>query len=228
MLRNVVMKTGSCMGEQGRTRRRLAPEERRLQIIEGAATHFAEFGFEGTTRDLAARLGITQSLLYAYFNTKADLIDAVYQRVYLDRLSPLWPDLIRDRSQPVGNRLHRFYCEYTQAIFSYEWMRIFMFSGLAGADLNSRYLQHLSTLILRPMLSEIEAVARGPRRPIMEDIWSLHGGIVYIGIRKFVYRMDAPDAYEPSIRRALDAFLAAHGLDPVSAPPAPGADAGVA
>jgi AcrR family transcriptional regulator len=204
------------MNGRAQPRRRLAPEERRMQIIEGATAYFAEKGLEGTTRDLSARLGITQSLLYAYFNTKAELVNAVYQRVYLDRISPDWPTLIRDRRLPIGDRLHRFYCEYAEAIFSYEWMRIFMFSGLAGVDLNRRYLDHLSRLILRPMLAELEDAASGPERPVMEDIWNLHGGIVYIGIRKYVYRMDAPDEYEPSIRRALNASLRQFGVTAVS------------
>jgi AcrR family transcriptional regulator len=187
-----------------------------MQIIEGATAYFAEKGLEGTTRDLSARLGITQSLLYAYFDTKAELVDAVYQRVYLDRISPEWPDLIRDRRLPIGDRLHRFYCEYAEAIFSYEWIRIFMFSGLAGVDLNRRYLDNLSRLILKPMLAELEDAASGPERPVMEDMWNLHGGIVYIGIRKFVYRIDAPDEYEPSIRRALNPMLGHFGAGVVS------------
>ncbi len=199
-------------------RRRLSPALRREQIVEGASAYFAEAGLDGTTRDLSARLGITQSLLYAYFNTKGELIEAVYNRLYLDRISPEWPELIRDRTRPLGGRLHQFYTEYAAAIFSYEWMRIFMFSGLAGADLNRRYLEHLSTLILRPILIEIETAARSPHRPVLEDIWDLHGGIVYIGIRKFVYRMAAPDDYEPIIRCTLNRFLHYYGIEPVSPP----------
>lgn len=190
-------------------RRRLAPEARRTQIVEGAVAYFAEVGLEGTTRDLSRRLGVTQSLIYAYFDTKADLLEAVYRHVYLDRVSPDWPALIADRGRSLHERLHRFYAEYTGAIFTYEWMRIFMFSGLAGAELNRRYLDHLATVILKPMLREVEAAACGQARPGMEDIWNLHGGIVYIGIRKFVYQMPTPEDPEPAVGAAIDRFLAA-------------------
>jgi AcrR family transcriptional regulator len=194
-------------------RRRLSPEDRRNRIVEGAVAYFSEVGLEGTTRELSRRLGVTQSLLFNYFSTKADLIEAVYQVVYINRLSPDWPALVTDRSLPLSERLLRFYHEYTDAIFTYEWMRIFMFSGLAGAELNKRYLGHLSNLILRPMLDELRAEARGARVPEMEDVWNLHGGIVYIGIRKFVYQMPCPDDARPAIGLAVERFLRDFGIE---------------
>ncbi len=181
-------------------------------IVRGAVQYFSEVGLDGTTRDLARRLDVTQPLIYAYFQSKSDLLEAVYNHVYLDRISPGWPRLITDRRRPIGARLRQFYHEYTAAIFTYEWMRIFMFSGLAGNELNRRYLGHLSGLILRPMLGEIRAqVERGPL-PEMEDIWNLHGGIVYIGIRRHVYLMPCPDDPMPAITAAIDRFLSHYGI----------------
>ena len=189
-------------------RRRLSPDARREEIIDAAVAYFAEIGLEGNTRGLSKRMGITQSLIFNYFDTKADLLEAVYNRVYLDRISPDWPRLIADRRIPLRDRLLRFYTEYADAIFTYEWMRIFMFSGLAGAELNQRYLHHLTTLVLKPMLMEMRAAAAdGATLPEFEDVWNLHGGIVYIGIRRFVYQMPTPDDHEPAIRRAIDRFL---------------------
>ncbi|MFN3937501.1 MAG: TetR/AcrR family transcriptional regulator [Gemmobacter sp.] len=198
-----------------RDRRRLPPEDRRAQIVAGAISFFAEVGLEGTTRDLAQRLGVTQSLLFNYFANKADLLEAVYAAVYLDRLSPDWPALIADRSLPLRARMVRFYTAYTRAIFTYEWMRIFMFSGLAGAELNRRYLGHLRGLILEPLRAEIAAQAVRP--PDMEDIWNLHGGIVYIGIRRFVYQVPTPEDDRPAIEAAIDRFLAEFMHPPAAA-----------
>ena len=105
-----------------------------------------------------------------------------------------------------------FYNEYSALIFQYEWMRIFMFSGLAGAELNRRYLEHLGGVILSPLLSEIaEAATTGPE-PSMEDIWNLHGGIVYIGIRQHIYQMPCPDDPSEQIERAVDRFLNGFGI----------------
>ncbi|MHA6326642.1 TetR/AcrR family transcriptional regulator [Roseivivax sp. CAU 1753] len=193
-------------------RRRLPPEERRQQIVDGAVAFFAEQGLDGKTRDLAKRLGITQSLLFNYFASKGDLIEAVYERVYLGRLSPDWPERLKDRSVPLRDRLRHFYAEYSALIFQYEWMRIFMFSGLAGTALNRRYLEHLGEAILRPLLVELVHDAQTGPEPTMEDIWNLHGGIVYIGIRQHIYRMPCPDDPQPAIDGAIDRFLIGFGL----------------
>ncbi|SEA80740.1 TetR/AcrR family transcriptional regulator [Rubrimonas cliftonensis] len=203
-------------------RRRLPPDERRRQIVDGAVAFFADVGIEGATRDLARRLGITQSLLFNYFATKEELVEAVYARVYLDRLSPDWPERLQDRSTPLRARLLAFYTEYSELIFQYEWMRIFMFSGLAGAALNRRYLDHLGKVILGPLLAELAESARSGPPPTMEDIWNLHGGIVYIGIRQHIYRMPCPDDPSVAITHAVDRFLYAFGLEAPS-----GAAAGV-
>ncbi|WP_246594657.1 TetR/AcrR family transcriptional regulator [Mameliella sediminis] len=194
------------------TRRRLPPQERREQIVNEAVRFFAEVGLEGNTRQLAKRLGVTQSLLFKYFATKEDLLEAVYEKVYLGRLASDWPDRLTDRSVPLRTRLLAFYTEYSALIFEHEWMRIFMFSGLAGAALNRRYLDHLGQVILKPMLSETAVQAVGAREPIMEDIWNLHGGIVYIGIRTHIYGMPAPEHPDEVIADAIDKYLAYFGI----------------
>lgn len=196
-----------------RERRRFTPDERRQQIVDGAVAFFAEVGLEGRTRDLAQRLSVTQSLIYAYFDSKADLMEAVFNRVYLDRLSAEWPTLLTNRSLPLRDRLKTFYREYCSAIFTYEWMRIFMFSGLAGEALNRRYFEHLRDFALEPMLAELVAAAT-VGRPETEDLWNLHGSVVYVGIRKFVYGVPTPDNYSPAIDRAIDRFCDGFGIEP--------------
>jgi AcrR family transcriptional regulator len=188
-------------------RRRLPPDARRDMIIEAAVRYFAEVGFSGSTRDLARRIGVTQPLLYKYFATKADLVDAVFEKVYLDRLDPAWPALLADAANPLRDRLAQFYRAYTDAIFTYEWMRIFMFAGLAGERLNQRYLTHVRDMLLAPILAELCA-RPGRRPPDMEDLFNLHGGIVYLGIRRFIYQLPPPDEIGPIIDRAIDRFLA--------------------
>ncbi len=199
-------------GDIGQARRRMPPAARREQIIDAAVKHCAEFGLSGTTRDLARRAGVTQALLYQYFANKAELIEAVFERVYLGRIAPHWPALIADRSIPLRARMVKFYREYTAAIFTDEWMRIFMAAGLAGETLNRRYLEHVRGLLLEPLMDEVRAAAPGPRRPEAEDLWNLHGGIVYIGIRRHIYRLPVPADPMPGIERAIDRFLADFGI----------------
>ena len=193
-------------------RRRLPPEARRGQIIDAAVSYFAEVGLSGTTRDLAKRAGVTQALLYQYFRSKADLLEAVFERVYLDRMSPRWPVVIRDRSLPLRDRMLAFYGDYIHAIFTYEWMRIFMAAGLAGEALNRRYLEHVRDVLLAPLLEELRHVAPGPVTPEVEDLWNLHGSIVYLGIRRHIYHLPTPDDVMPVIERAIDRFLAGFSI----------------
>ncbi len=192
--------------------RRLHPEERRQQIIDEAVAFFAEVGLDGKTRDLAKKIGITQSLLFKYFATKDALIEAVYEQVYLNRLSSEWTHRIVDRSVPLRDRILAFYSDYSTLIFEYNWMRIFMFSGLAGAELNRRYLDHMHQMILRPLLEEILVASPNTVTPTMEDLWNLHGGIVYIGIRQHIYRMPCPDDPNEAIERSVDRFLKAFSV----------------
>jgi AcrR family transcriptional regulator len=197
------------MSGEERTRQRLSPDARRDMIVDAAVRYFAEVGFEGSTRDLARRIGVTQPLLYKYFANKAELAEAVFERVYLDRLDPEWPRLLTDRKRPLTERLTAFYRGYTDAIFSYEWMRIFMFAGLAAERLNRRYLQRVRDMLLNPILTELRAelCAVDGEGPDIEDVFNLHGGIVYLGIRRFIYQMPVPDDVGPIIEQTIARFL---------------------
>ncbi|MEQ1659402.1 MAG: TetR/AcrR family transcriptional regulator, partial [Hylemonella sp.] len=111
---------------------RLSGPEREQQIVRGAVEFFSEVGMGGDTRELARRLGVTQSLIYKYFPNKDALIDRVYQEVYLGRWNPFWESVIRDRSIPLEERLVSLYIEYSKVALTRDWVRIFMFSGLRG------------------------------------------------------------------------------------------------
>ena len=136
-------------------RTRLAPDERERLIARGAVAFFCEVGFGGQTRELAKRLGITQPLLYRYFPNKEALIDRVYQEVYLNRWDPHWEEVLDDHTRPARERVVAFYREYAKAVLSYEWIRIFMFSGLRGMNLNSRYLTLVRDRIYTRVIREV-------------------------------------------------------------------------
>jgi AcrR family transcriptional regulator len=199
-------------------RRRLPRDERERQIVDGAIRYFAEVGFEGQTRELARRLGITQPLLFRYFPTKEALIERVFQEVYLNPWKPEWEQWLADREVPLEDRLCRYYGDYTQTIFSYDWIRIFMFSGLKGEAINTRYLALVRERILGPVCLELRAhfgLPNADAQPItaaeMEVAWTLHAGIFYVGVRKWIYHDDVPDDLDPVIRNSVRAFLSGAG-----------------
>ena len=195
-------------------RKRLPREERERLIAREAVRFFCEVGFGGQTRELARRLGITQPLLYRYFPSKEALIERVYEEVYLNRWNPQWEAILDDRSRPLRERLIAFYTDYAKAIVSYEWIRVWMFSGLKGMDLNARYLTLLRDRIYTRVVRELRrdhGLPSPEQVPIgemeFELVWALHASIFYIGIRKYIYGLEIPENLEAVIASLATAFL---------------------
>jgi AcrR family transcriptional regulator len=199
-------------GARPQRRRRLSHAARSEGFVAKAAELFAEVGFSGGTRELARRLGVSQPLLYRYFPSKDDLIDAVYRRVYIDHWREEWDALLEDRSRPVRERLQLFYEAYTEAIFTRQWMRISLFSGLRGEPINRRYARLVEERILARIVREIRHEAGLPERgevsrAELDLAWMLHGGIVYYGVRKHIYDLPVFEDRSRMIANALDVFL---------------------
>jgi AcrR family transcriptional regulator len=176
--------------------RRLSPEARERAIVDGAIRFFAEYGFEATTRHLARELGITQPLLYRYFPSKEVLVEHVYNEVFMQRWNPEWEYLIRNRDRPLEDRLISFYRAYSGAIYDFVWVRIFIYSGLKGMDLNSRYLTIIRDKVLKPICRELrhELDLPGEDRLRLSEAeielaWGLHGAFFYRAVRRYVYAM---------------------------------------
>ncbi len=201
-------------------RKHMRAAEREQAIIEEAVRFFAEHGFEGQTRELAKRMGITHSAIYRHIPSKEALIERVYEHVYLSRWSPDWAALITDRSQSLEARLTRFYLEYVERVFDYHWVRIFAFSGLKSFDITSRYLAIIGDRIIRPACAELRRELNLPtpeEAPISEReaelLWGLHGRIFYLAIRRYVYVTPTPDDLTPVVRDAVRIFRG--GVEPV-------------
>ena len=193
--------------------KRLSPEDRRKEFVAKATEFFSEEGFGGGTRDLARRLGVTQPLLYRYFPSKDDLIKEVYRTVYLEPLDTGWEKLLADRSRPIRERLQEFYIAYTNVIFTRKWLRIYLYSGLKGLDLNRQYVGIVRDKILTRIIRECRHEAGMPpqTRPTaaeLEMAWVFHSGIFYYGVRKYIYESPVLESKEQMISDALDAFIA--------------------
>jgi AcrR family transcriptional regulator len=195
-------------------RRRLPPGDRRLQIIKAAIAYFAEVGFDGGTRDLAKRLGVTQPLIYRYFPSKEDLIREVYNEVYLGRWRTEWEGLISDRRLPLRERLVTFYMRYTEVVFASEWMRIYLFSGLRGLEINQWWINFVEERILRRICEEIRFDNGLPdfeALPLQEaeiDLyWMFHGGIFYYGMRRHVYQAAPHLQLQSFLELSIDGLL---------------------
>jgi AcrR family transcriptional regulator len=195
-------------------RTRLRAEERQQQILHGAIHYFAEKGFSGHTRELSKRLGIAQPLLYSYFKSKQDLIDQVYLHVFMGRWQPHWVEQLKDPSVPFAERLISFYRTYATATYRPEWIRIYLFAGLEGGELNRRYLQRLKAELLVPCCQQLRSYCgfEDERAPVseleIEFFWGLHDGIFYTAVREAVYGLPLAVAFDDKVRFAVEAFLA--------------------
>ncbi len=187
-------------------RRRMPPEERERLIVDGAVRFFAEHGMDGQMRELAKRLGVTHPLLYRYFPVKDALIERVYEEVYVNRWKAEWEELLHDHSQPLQARLTAFYLQYADVIDRSEWIRIFVFAGLRGVDICKRYLDLVKHRVIEPIARELR-LHRGADAQIdardIEIAWGLHGQIVYLAIRQWVYGVSINGPRDPLIAAAV-------------------------
>jgi AcrR family transcriptional regulator len=195
--------------------KRLSHSDRRKEFVVKATEFFAEEGFGGGTRDLARRLGVTQPLLYRYFPSKDDLIKEVYRTVYLEPLETGWEKLLTDRGRPLRDRLQEFYCSYTGLIFKRKWLRIYLYSGLKGLDINRWYVgvvrDKILTRIIRECRHQSGLESQGkPTASELEMAWVFHSGIFYYGVRKYIYESPVLEDKEQMICDAVDAFLAGY------------------
>lgn len=196
-----------------RVRRRLPRKEREKLIVDEAIRFFAEVGFEGQTRALADRLGVTQPLLYRYFPDKDALIERVYREVFLNGWEPSWLDGLRDRTRPLADRLIDFYLAYTRANFSYERVRLFMFAGLKDGSIASRYMLHVRDQLFVPLCREFRAeIGLDDAPPVsLEEIEmaaGLHGAIAYVGVRRWVYDAQTPADLAPVFSELIRTYVA--------------------
>jgi len=196
-------------------KKRLTSQEREKQIVLAAVEFFAEVGFSGDTRQLARRLGVTQSLIYKHFPTKDALIDKVYDEVYVRRWNPFWETVIQDRSIPLEERLVILYIEYSKAALTRDWVRIFMFSGLRGESINKKYLEMLRSRILEPVavamreefgLPDIKSMPL--KTSEIELVWSINARIFYFGQRRWIFDVPIEDDVDEMIRLTIAHFMA--------------------
>jgi len=195
-------------------KKRMKREDREREIVKAAVAFFAEVGLDGDTRELAKRLGVTQSLIFRYFPTKAALIERVYQEVYVDRWNPYWETIITDRNVSLNDRLLMLYKDYARVALTYDWVRIFMFSGLRGVDINTRYLNFLRSRVLAPIASELRAELGLPgfeEVPLQEEevelVWGINARVFYLGQRQWIFDSPLVLDVDAIIKQTITSFM---------------------
>ena len=193
---------------------RHSPAARLELILSGAISFFADHGFEAQTRDLAAQIGISQGLIYRYFKTKADLIDAVYKRIYGSRWNAFWETILSDRGKSIEQRLKEFYKSYLSTFDDYVWIRVSVYSGLRGDNLVSRYIDMVVKRVIYVISLELRHECGLPvlapsdiPKLDLELTWNFHSSIIYFLMRRYVFQKQPSDENDAVVEQMVDQLL---------------------
>lgn len=184
----------------------------RERILARATEYFAEHGFDGSTRDLAKSIGISQSLLYHYFSQKGELTTSVYNRLYASRWRPEWDAIFGDTTLSGREKIKRFYLSYYRTVLKRPWTRIFLLGAMKGLDIHRKNFDVVREKIFPLIIAEL----RGDSRPLIlselsdleiELAWNLHSSIFYLAVRRWILRLKGRFGVEESIAFSVDVFL---------------------
>lgn len=119
-------------------RKRLSPEERRVQIVAAARSLFAAEGTDNVSmRKIAGRVGITQAAIYQHFENKEAIFFVIIEGFFADLLAALEAAIAKE-TEPLHRlrRSMRAYIEYGLSRPE-EYRLVFMtpMSGLVRAGL---------------------------------------------------------------------------------------------
>ncbi len=121
--------------------RREKAEQRREQILDAAMRMFATKGFAGASiRDIAGEVGVTEGLLYHYFESKEQLLDACWKerswRANLERI------LAEKADAPLGEVLHALTSDFLSTLYSQaECVRMFAAEMQRNPEMAEFWLQ---------------------------------------------------------------------------------------
>lgn len=186
-------------------------DQRRISMLDGAAVHFAEHGFESTTRDIADALGVTQALIYKHFASKEDLIERTLERIFApDSNDSPWVN----PNSPPKDALLQFYLGFVSRASELR-MRLFIRAGLDGRSWPTRRGHRLNSGLFLPVIAALRKEAGlpgldelGAMRGERELVMTLHASMVFLGIRRHIYGMVMPENLDDVVRLYVANFMA--------------------
>lgn len=196
------------------TKQRLSSQERRAAIIEAALLLFAEKGFRGTTtRELAARVGVSEPILYEHFRTKRDLYTAIIDEKSQEGVQE-FTDLLAqfaDRSDDRG-----FFNQLAVGIVAWyerepQFVRLLMFSGLEGHELKDLFYERHNAHFFRKVSEYIaKRTEAGAMRALNPQVAAraFFGMIAHYCMSSMLFtcaRLDVPK--ETVVSTMVDIFL---------------------
>lgn len=144
-------------------------QDRRDSILDAARAAFARGGFEGTSiADIARAAGVSDGLVYRYFASKRDLLNAVLTAFYERTMVDL--EAIAARDAPFEQRLHDIIHRHIEAfVVDADACRLFISEVRTAADYQGSAVQQLNRCYTSILVRIIESgIASGEVRADIE------------------------------------------------------------
>jgi len=199
-----------------------APQEgslKRRQIMDGARSVFLGAGYDGASmNDIARAAGVSKGTLYAYFESKEDLFEAIIRAEYAQAAERLCifreSDNVREALTDFGFRLMSRMCEPDTMAFS----RVVVaaagkFPNVGRAFYNAGPLYGATRLADRLAKFEAAGVLRvpDPERAAWQFV-DLCQSYVYKRLLFGVVETVSPEEIRASVQAGVEVFMTSYGV----------------
>jgi len=141
-------------------------QDRRDSILDAAREAFARAGFEGTSvADIARGAGVSDGLVYRYFASKRDLLNAVLTAFYERTMVDL--EGIAAREAPFEQRFHDLVRRHIEGfVIDTDLCRLFISEVRTASDYQGSAVQQLNRRYTSILVRVIQSgIATGEVRP---------------------------------------------------------------
>ena len=191
-------------------RPRIPAAARKASIIRSAAAIFGEKGFNGTkTREIAARAGVSEALIFKHFPSKEELYGAI-----LTEESPL-PDLLK-RIEALAEQRNdvEVFTVIAETIVGgapdHNLMRLILFSALENHELSDMFFQNHIRHFYDVLASYIEQRVEDGAFQAVEPLVAARafmGMLIYHRLLTVLFRATLPQEPQEIVRTFVTVFM---------------------
>lgn len=199
---------------------RISAAARKASIIRSAATLFGEKGFSGTkTREIAARAGVSEALIFKHFPSKEDLYAAI-----LAEESPLPGLLNRIEALAEQRKDVEVFTVIAETIVGGapepNLMRLILFSALENHELSDMFFQNHIRHFYDVLASYIEQrIHDGAFQPVppLVAARAFMGMLIYHRLLTVLFRVTVPQDPQDIVRTFVTVFMEGLQRQPLQA-----------
>lgn len=196
------------------SKHRMSAKQRKAAIVDAAVDLFSQRGFQGTTtRELAAKVGVSEPVLYQHFSTKRALYNAILEAKMGEDRSCALAQL--EAVAKEGN-IREFFSQLAGLLLDWylddpRYARMLMFSRLEENEMSHLFYEsHVSVFyefLTRCLKHRMDCGALRKMNPLLAAR-AFAGMVVHQGMVFAIYKPgDLPAKRPEMIRTIVDIFL---------------------